>query len=86
MQRILNNECLIIQYAKQSIIRMPMIDCLKRRPHWKVIEKHGFLVIGGLIDPIITDSELECLALLHPVHTKNTSDTSYSISNVVCKK
>lgn len=86
MQRIITMESMIIQYANQSIIRMPMIDCLKLKPHWKIIEKHGYLIVGGLIDPKITDSELECLALLHPAHPLKTNDTCYSVYNAVCKK
>lgn len=87
MNRIITTECMIIQYAKQSIMRIPMIDCLKYNTHWRVIERRGFLIVGGSIDAKIPDSELECLALLHPVQPQPSMNaTSCFNSNAVCRK
>lgn len=87
INKIITTECMIILYTKQSIMRIPMIDCLKHNTHWRVIERRGFLIAGGSIDPKITDNELECLALLHPVQQpQSMSDMSCSNSNAVCRK
>ncbi len=86
MQRILSAECLIFQYTNQSILRLPMTNCLKQWTYWKVIDKRGFLILSGSFNPKIKDTELECLALLRPVQPLRTNDTCCSVYNPVCKK
>lgn len=87
INKIITTECMIIQHAKETIYRIPIQHCLPLASHWKVIEKNGYLIVGGLIHPKITDAELECLALLHPVrHPQSKSDTSCLNYSAASKK
>jgi hypothetical protein len=66
IQKIITLESMIIHYGHACVIRTPMaVDLYKNYKIWTQYYKNGQIILCGNNMPLLSSTDVECLALLN---------------------